>query len=365
MYSCIRSYGINGIDAYAVTVEVTLNRSLPSFDIVGLPDAAVKESRSRVQSAVTHSGYQLPVAKITVNLAPASQKKSGPVFDLAIFLAVMAAAEQLPQPQEDTAFLGELSLSGELRPDILIPFKLDKKAAKAGLMKHLEGKKLLPKIFKDQNHIDEIRGIYVPFWLFNTEADANIRYRGTRTRFWSDSKYNYTETSYFLINRGGTIGFEKVPVDGDSKIPDDLMESIEPYDLKEAVPFQAAYLAGYLADRYDVDSEKSAPRANERVKKSVERAFEETVTGYATVMTENSSVQLRDGSAQYALLPVWILNTTWEGKHYLFAMNGQTGKFVGDLPADKNAARKMTIKFTVIITIVVYILRLILWMFGI
>ena len=135
-------------------------------------------------------------------------------------------------------------LSGELRPDILIPFKLDKKAAKAGLMKHLEGKKLLPKIFKDQNHIDEIRGIYVPFWLFNTEADANIRYRGTRTRFWSDSKYNYTETSYFLINRGGTIGFEKVPVDGDSKIPDDLMESIEPYDLKEAVPFQAAYLAG-------------------------------------------------------------------------------------------------------------------------
>ena len=123
--------------------------------------------------------------------------------------------------------------------------------------------------------------------------------------------------------------------------------------------------AGYLADRYDVDSEKSAPRANERVKKSVERAFEETVTGYATVMTENSSVQLRDGSAQYALLPVWILNTTWEGKHYLFAMNGQTGKFVGDLPADKNAARKMTIKLTVIITIVVYILRLILWMFGI
>ena len=256
-------------------------------------------------------------------------------------------------------------LSGQLRPDIIIPFKLDKKAAKAGLMKHLEGKKLLPKIFRDQNHIDEIRGIYVPFWLFNTEANANIRYRGTRTRFWSDSRYNYTETSFYLINRGGSIGFEKVPVDGDSKIPDDLMESIEPFDIREAVPFQPAYLAGYLADRYDVDSEKSAPRANERVKKSVERAFEETVNGYATVVTENSSVQLHDGSAQYALLPVWILNTTWEGKQYLFAMNGQTGKFVGNLPADKNEARKMTIKLTVIFTIVFYILRLILWMFGV
>ena len=101
------------------------------------------------------------------------------------------------------------------------------------------------------------------------------------------------------------------------------------------------------------------------MKKSVERAFEETVTGYSTVVAENSSVQLHDGSAQYALLPVWILNTTWEGKHYLFAMNGQTGKFVGDLPADKNAVRKMTIKLTVLITVVVYVLRLILWMFGI
>ena len=255
-------------------------------------------------------------------------------------------------------------LSGALRPDIVIPFKLDKKAAKAGLKKHLERKKLLPKIFQDQNHIDEIRGIYVPFWLFNTEADANIRYRTTRTRFWSDSRYNYTETSFYLVNRGGKIGFERVPVDGDSKIPDDLMESIEPFDVREAVPSQPAYLAGYLAYRYDVDSEKSAPRANERVKKSVERAFEETVTGYATVVAENSSVQLHDGSAQYALFPVWILNTTWEGKQYLFAMNGQTGKFVGDLPVDKHAATRMTIKLTVIIAVVFYILRWILWFAG-
>ena len=256
-------------------------------------------------------------------------------------------------------------LSGALRPDLIIPFKLDKQAAKSGLMKHLEGKKLLPKIFKDQNHIDEIRGIYVPFWLFDTEADANILYRGTRTRFWSDSRYDYTETSFYLINRAGSIGFEKVPVDGDSKIPDDLMESIEPFEISEAVAFQPAYLAGYLADRYDADSEKSTPRANERVKKSVECAFEETVTGYTTVAAENSSVQLHGGSVRYALLPVWILNTTWEGKKYLFAMNGQTGKFVGDLPADKNAARRMTIKLTVIFTMIFYILRLILWMFGV
>ena len=89
---------------------------MPAFDIVGLPDAAVKESRSRVQSALTHAGYQLPVSKITVNLAPASQKKSGPVFDLPIFLAVMAASGQIGEPPQNAAFVGELSLSGQLRP---------------------------------------------------------------------------------------------------------------------------------------------------------------------------------------------------------------------------------------------------------
>ena len=79
-----------------------------------------------------------------------------------------------------------------LKPDIVIPFKLDKKAAKAGLMKHLNGKKLLPKIFKDQNHIDEVKGVYVPFWLFDTDVDAQVRYRATKVRTWSDERLQIT-----------------------------------------------------------------------------------------------------------------------------------------------------------------------------
>ncbi len=116
MYSCITSYGISGIDAYAVAVEVTINRAMPMFDIVGLPDAAVRESRSRVQSTIIHGGYEMPVAKITVNLAPASQKKSGPAFDLPIFLAIMSASGQIEPLDSQAAFVGELSLSGQLRP---------------------------------------------------------------------------------------------------------------------------------------------------------------------------------------------------------------------------------------------------------
>ena len=209
------------------------------------------------------------------------------------------AATSCPFCDNPIVMMGQFS--GSLKPDLVILFKLDKKAAKEGLMKHLTGKRLLPKIFKDQNHIDEIKGVYVPFWLFDTDVDAKVRYKATKIRTWSDSDYNYTQTSYYMVHRGGSVGFEYVPVDGSTKMADDLMESIEPFNCGEAVDFQTAYLAGYLADKYDVTAEESIDRANERVKKSTEQAFAETVIGYYTVVAENTSVQFHGGKAKYAL----------------------------------------------------------------
>ena len=262
------------------------------------------------------------------------------------------AATSCPFCDNPIVMMGQFS--GSLKPDLIIPFKLDKKAAKEGLMKHLAGKRLLPKIFKDQNHIDEIKGVYVPFWLFNTDVDAKVRYKATKVRTWSDSDYNYTQTSHYMVHRGGSVGFEYVPVDGSTKMADDLMESIEPFNCREAVDFQTAYLAGYLADKYDVTEEESIDRANERVKKSTEQAFAETVIGYDTVAAENTSVQFYGGKAKYALYPVWLLNTTWNGNKYTFAMNGQTGKFVGDLPVDKAAATRWTLILAAAFTAVTY-----------
>lgn len=255
--------------------------------------------------------------------------------------------------------------SGALKPDLIIPFKLDKKAAKAGLLKHISGKRLLPKVFKDQNHIDEIKGVYVPFWLFDTDADARIRYRATRERTWSDSDYKYTETSYYSVHRGGRIGFDNVPVDGSEKIADDLMESIEPFNISDAKAFQTAYLAGYLADKYDVTAEQSVLRANERIKKSTEEAFAKTVTGYNSVVAENTNINLYGGRTKYALYPVWLLNTSWNGEKYTFAMNGQTGKFVGNLPVDKAAATKWFVSLSAICSVACYGIVWLLHLLGI
>ena len=229
------------------------------------------------------------------------------------------------------------NVTGNMKPDFVIPFKLDKKAAKNTLNKFVSGKRLVPKVFKDQNHIDEIKGIYVPFWLYDASVDADINYTATRIAKWSDSSYHYTRTDFYSVSRGGSIEFDNVPVDGSSTMPDDLMESIEPFDFSEAVDFQTAYLAGYFADKYDVDAKQSISRANDRIKVSTEENFKNTVMGYATVTTNNSYINLLNGDTKYALYPVWILNTSWNGQNYLFAMNGQTGKMVGDLPVDKSA----------------------------
>ena len=248
------------------------------------------------------------------------------------------AASKCPYCDNPIVIMGQFG--GDLKPDYVIPFKVNKEAAKAALRRHFEGKRLLPKVFKSENHIDEIKGVYVPFWLFDSDVDANIRYRATKVRAWSDSNYNYTETSFYNIIRDGSIGFEHVPVDGSSKMPDDLMESVEPFDFSGAVDFQTAYLAGFLADRYDVTKEETINRANTRVKRSTEIEFAKTVTGYTSVTPQNTGVQLRKGSTKYALYPVWILNTSWNGNKYLFAVNGQTGKIVGNLPLDKSEYRK-------------------------
>ena len=245
------------------------------------------------------------------------------------------AATHCPYCGNPVIMMGQFS--GDLRPDYVIPFKLDKDAAMAAFKAHLHGKALLPKAFKTDAHIEEIKGVYVPFWLFSSEADANINYRATRVRTWSDSKYIYTDTSYYSVIRKGTLDFENIPVDSSSKIDNNITESLEPFDMSQAVDFQTAYLSGYLADRYDVAENQCVVRANQRVCKTTENEIEATVTGYTTVRKENFNIRLNNAKAKYALFPVWIMTTKWNNQIYLFAMNGQTGKFVGNLPMDGGA----------------------------
>ena len=115
MYAKVESLGLNGLDAFSVTVEADISTGLPRFDIVGLPDMAVRESRERVRATIKNGGYQFPVSRMTVNIAPADVKKEGAVYDLPVFVALMKASGQIHGSTDGCAFLGELSLDGEIR----------------------------------------------------------------------------------------------------------------------------------------------------------------------------------------------------------------------------------------------------------
>ncbi len=261
-------------------------------------------------------------------------------------------------PYCDSPIVRASQFSGSLRPDFIIPFKLDKKEAKAKLSRFVSGKKLVPKVFKDQKHIDEIKGVYVPFWVFDADVYGEVTYNATREQ----NNGAQIEVGHFDVFRSGNMSFRNIPIDASTKMEDDLMDSIEPFNTNEAVPFTPAYLAGYMADKYDVSPQEGFVRADERIKKSVEEAMRNTVKGFNTATPVASNISMMQGQAKYALYPVWILNTTWQGKHYRFAMNGQTGKFVGDLPYDKAAYKRQLFSFAGIVSAIVFGALFLLWL---
>ncbi len=252
------------------------------------------------------------------------------------------------------------SFEGMYKPDYVVPFTVDKEAAKAKLKDFVKGKKLLPKSFTDNNRIDSITGLYVPFWLYSCNASGFVTYEGIKTTKREDDKYTYEKKDYYRVRRSGEMDFEKIPVDASSKMDETVMESLEPYDMSKAVKYDAAYFSGYLADRYDIEEKDAQLRANDRVKDTFRDKMREQVSGYDTVTNKGESIALSNAKAEYAMLPVWMMTTKFEDKPYTFGINGQSGEMVGSLPVDKGLYwMKMAIG-----TAVSFAVILILIMFG-
>lgn len=245
------------------------------------------------------------------------------------------SAASCPYCGNNTIVPGQFS--GALKPDYVLPFRLDKEAAVAALRKHYGGKKLLPRAFSDENHLQEVKGVYVPFWLYDGTAEVDVWCRGTKVSAYSTARENVTVTNHYAIRRAGTVCFERVPVDASSKMPDDYMDAIEPFDYASLKPFSTVYLPGFFADKYDVSAEECAARADRRCEETAAELMEQDArANYTSCTVEQKDVRLRRGKVHYALMPVWLLSTRWNGRNFLFAMNGQSGKLVGDLPFDRS-----------------------------
>lgn len=233
-------------------------------------------------------------------------------------------------------------VSGKYKPDLVIPFKVSKKEAQDIYKGFCKGKGLLPKDFTDEQKISGMKGVYVPYWLFSCVADGCANYEGTKVTRWKSGNKEYVKTDHYMLMREGQVSFDHVPVDGSVLMDDTYMESIEPYNTEEAVPFEEAYLSGFDAQKYDVSVEECEPRANERIKKSFEDSLQKTVNDgrYTAVVPKESKVICRDGKVQYALLPVWVMDIGYSGKQYQYMINGQTGKIAGNFPVSSGQLMK-------------------------
>lgn len=249
---------------------------------------------------------------------------------------------------------------GGLRPNVILPFKIPSSQLAATVKRFYKNKKLLPKNYFSKSKLTEIKGVYVPFWLYRCKLQGNLTLQGTTTEHWSDSNYDYTKTNYYKLQRIGEMAFCNIPADASQKMSNDLMDSIEPFDFNELKEFSGAYLSGFLADRFDSDPDAELERANSRMLGSMEIEFSKAEPKYDSVSVKGHSVKMTDADVLYALLPVYLINCEFNGKKYQYAVNGQTGKIAGELPISKATIYRRFFGFAAIISVIAFFIGLLL-----
>lgn len=231
-------------------------------------------------------------------------------------------------------FVATGQLTSTRVPDRMIPFAMTKEQALEAFKANMKGLKLIPREFK-QVSVDDIQGVYVPYWLYDATVAGEGNFSCENLHTWTDSDYEYTQHQEYQVYRSANVAFLDVPVAGTTKVTDKLTESIEPFDYTKSVAFSPAYLTGFMTNKYDVEAQDANPRALERMKDSTEEVLRNSISGYDTVSTINTSIQPAFGELEYVFLPMWLMNVDFQGKNYNYAMNGQTGKFVGTFPVSE------------------------------
>ncbi len=235
-------------------------------------------------------------------------------------------------------------VSGKLRPDAVIPFQIDSATLPGAVQEFYKEKPLLSKKFFSESTMGKVTGVYVPFWVFNGRLSGKLSFSGEKSSTSRRGDYKVTDTEHYRLDRNVSMEFENIPVDASGRIDDALMDSLEPFDLREAVPFDMRYLAGFAADRFDEKKDTIEERAKERMLTTADNAVRPLVgTGYSNVKRTGGELSA-SLTAKYMLFPVYMYSIAYEGKQYEFATNGQTGKTVGNLPTDVNLNRKYFLK---------------------
>ncbi|MBR6791878.1 MAG: hypothetical protein IKM49_01980 [Ruminococcus sp.] len=247
-------------------------------------------------------------------------------------------------------------MSGDYTPDKVIGFKLTRENA-IEKFKAWCGKRIfLPKDFNTDTQLETMTGLYVPFWIADCDMKADYMGSAEKIRRWTSGNYRYTETKYYEIVRSAKVFTDGIPADGETKIDDLLMESIEPYNYNDAKDFSMSYLSGFFADKYDVDKAAVFPRIRSRAAEAAKNVIRNSIVGYDRVSARSENYRILNTKWQYMLLPVWFMTYRYNGEVYSFAINGQTGKLAGTPPLDKKKLALFSVGFGLISALIAFLI---------
>lgn len=222
-------------------------------------------------------------------------------------------------------------LSGEMKPDLIIPFRIDKKGA-IDKFKEMCGKRLfLPKNFIADSRLEEIKGVYFPYWYVDCETSGSINATSKQVRSWVTGDYRHTETTIRGHFRQGDMQIRNMPEAALKGKDRDIMRYVCPFNANDFVPFSMSYLSGYFAEKRNVEFADIETAVKQKIFQFSEEKLEKSID-VPNVTVNNRSINMGGLEYKYNLLPVWVLNYKHKDKNYIYALNGQTGKVYGELP---------------------------------
>lgn len=226
-------------------------------------------------------------------------------------------------------------LTGEFKPDKIIPFAYEKEKAVENFRTWAKTKKYVPKEFYSHSQLEKITGMYIPYWTADFRADVDYSGKGTQNRVWVTGNTEHTEIKEYAFQRQGEVDIHNVPEIAMRKIEKELLDSIAPYDESQAVDFSMSYLSGFFAEKYDISREEAKPQLEDRARSYADSLVRGSIGSYQNVSLVSSKLDISEQNWCYTLMPVWVLTYRYKNKTYVYAVNGQNGKAFGELPLNR------------------------------
>jgi len=226
-------------------------------------------------------------------------------------------------------------IKGEYEPSKILPFKVGKEQAKSMIRQEYQKRMYAPGSFLSEANLEKMEGIYVPYWLYNYNVNVDFRGQGYRERVAMGDKMDSVVGSYYRIYRNFDASFRRVPVDASLKMPNRIMDELEPYDYTQFETFDPKYMSGYLGEIYNFDETVNESRALAKMKRDAEGLLNKSLSNFKTLVTIDKKMDVEKKGTEYVLLPVWKYLYTYKGKEYDYYINGQSGKVIGEPPFSK------------------------------